>query len=445
MGVVYKAYDSDIDREVAIKVLHSHHMAGDMGEDFLRRFANEVKAAARCQHPNIVTIYDCAINGAQPYMVMEYVKGINLEAFLRSKQLLSAAQAINLILKVLEALNSAHAMNIVHRDIKPANIMVLDNGQVKVTDFGVAHIDNSDLTQLGDVMGTPSYMSPEAKAGGLVAANSDLYSTALVLFELLINKRVKSLLLDYSIIIDALIAQDFEQKLASNLALVLNKALKQEPQQRYQDALSFSKALADCLEHSPDSFQISKDLATTVLTVKNVLQQQLEPPQTNPSSLSLSANVLSEVQTQLSIVEKSLTHRIGPVAKVLVKKQSKKTDNISQLVNSLLEFIPTDIERQQFINDLNLSINSKIEKPSPFDTHSHSSGLTSCTEYIERLTSELTLYLGPVAKHLVKSTLKKASSEADLSKLLAEKIPNLAERAEFLKKAAALASKSYRI
>ncbi|MCK5120405.1 MAG: serine/threonine protein kinase, partial [Methylococcales bacterium] len=192
MGVVYKGYDKEIDRHVAIKVLHPHLLSGEMGDELEQRFKNEVKAAAKCLHPNIVTIFDCGVSNGSPYMVMEYVQGIDLREILKSQQKFSLAQTIGMTCNVLDALYAAHEMGIVHRDIKPANILLLDTGVVKVTDFGVARIDSSDLTQIGDVIGTPSYMSPEAKAGALVDNRSDLYSAALVLFELLTFKRLKS-------------------------------------------------------------------------------------------------------------------------------------------------------------------------------------------------------------------------------------------------------------
>jgi serine/threonine-protein kinase len=437
MGVIYKAFDTQIDRDVAIKILHTHLLAGDMGEELTRRFVHEVKAAARCQHPNIVTVYDYGINQNQPYMVMEYVKGIDLQVFFKSGQSLTTEQTINLILKVLDALHSAHAMGIVHRDIKPANIMLLDNGQVKVTDFGVAHLDSSDLTQVGDVMGTPSYMSPEARSGGIVTASSDLYATALVFLELLINKRVKAKELDYADLLAQFAARGLTPQLAKNIAEVLNKALQHNPQKRYADALAFSKALSDCLETAPDYYQLANDLATTVLTVKNTAQPTTSS-QENTDSLFVAASSSVVLQSQLTMIEKNLTHYLGPVAKMLIKKQAKNTDNIHQLINSLVTHIPSATDQQNFISSLD------------FSTHTHSSAslgnhsLLSVNDkfptplfspdYIEQLTTDLTRYLGPVAKHLMKSMLKKVSSKEELLACLADKIPNLQERAEFLKK-----------
>jgi len=436
MGVVYHAFDTEIDREVAIKILHIHLLTSEMGNELVRRFNNEVKAAARCQHPNIVTIYDYGISKNQPYMVMEYVKGIDLQMLLKSGQLLSAEQAINLILKVLDALANAHAMGIVHRDIKPANIMLLDNGQVKVTDFGVAHIDSSDLTQLGDVMGTPSYMSPEAYAGAAVTISSDLYATALVLLELLINKRVKAKEINYAFLYSELSAQNLTQQLVKNITDVLNKALQYQPEQRYVDAVAFSHALSACLETNTSHYQLANDLATTVLMIKNTFP--LTATQENTDSLFTAATSSLLLQGQLSEIEKNLTYYLGPVAKMLLKKQVKNTANLPQLIHALATHISSEIDRKNFINTFNFSTNTNNSEllgkhlvPPVSDKVTES---LFSTEYIEQLTTDLTAYLGPVAKHLIKSMLKKVNSQEELCISLAEKIPTLKERTEFLKK-----------
>ena len=442
MGVVYKAFDSEIDRDVAIKILHTYLIAGDMGEELVRRFANEVKAAARCQHSNIVTIYDYGVTNNQPYMVMEYVKGVDLQVFLKSEQTLTIEQSFNLILKVLDALYSAHELGIVHRDIKPANIMVLENGHIKVTDFGVAHIDGTDLTQVGDVMGTPSYMSPEAQIGDKVTASSDLYSTALVLLELLINKRVKSREIDYSKLVELLATQNLAPHLVKNIAGVLHKALQSNPQQRYADARTFSKALSSCLDSSTDYYQITSDLAATVMMAKNTIESAI-PSKNNSVSLLEAATSSILLQRQLAIIEKNLTHFLGPVAKMLLKKQAKHSDNISQLINSLVAQIPLDAERQNFIDSLDFSGSNSdklLNSSSMLSVSNQATESSFSADYIEQLTTSLTRYVGPIAKHLMKSTLKKVSNKEDLCTCLADKIPDLKQRAEFIKKSMLLSA-----
>ena len=434
MGTVYKAIDKQIDREVAIKILHPHLLSGEMGAELIKRFKHEVKAAARCQHPNIVTVYDYGFSKGSPYMVMEYVKGVDLQVFLKSRQELNAEQAINVVLKVLDALSAAHAMGVVHRDIKPANIMLLDNGQIKVMDFGVARIDTSELTQLGDVMGTPCYMSPEARNGETTNSLSDLYTTALVLLELLIKKRLKIETLDSTTLTAELEKQGLAPHLVASLVLVMIKALQKQPQLRYQNALEFSKALAGCLQSASNDYQLSDDLAATVLQVKTKLQHNdITPDKSTESMLSNDSELL---QSQLSLVEKSLTRYLGPVAKVVVKKQAQQSNNFEQLLDSLVDFIPTEIDRQKFIDSLQSSgIRKGAGGGSTRSTSARSMpGEKSdiSAEYLEQLTADLTNYLGPIALHLVKATQKKADSKKQLCELLAEKIPNSDERIRFI-------------
>jgi eukaryotic-like serine/threonine-protein kinase len=434
MGTVYKAVDRQIGREVAIKILHPHLLADEMAAELCRRFEQEVRAAARCQHPNIVTVYDCGMDKHSPYMVMEYVKGLDLQVFLKSGQVFSAGQAINVILKVLDALSAAHAMGVVHRDIKPANIMLLENGQVKVMDFGVARLDTSELTQLGDVLGTPCYMSPEALNGEATNNLSDLYTTALVLLELLIKKRLKSETIGYTTLAVELEKQGLTAHILANLASVLTKALQKQPHYRYQSASEFSKDLAACLEATPDYYHLSNDLVATVLKVQTQLKFNQIPPDKNTETLFASDSVL--LQNQLSLVEKSLTRYVGPVAKMLVKKYAQKSNDFDQFLDSLIGYIPSETERQIFIDNLQSSgirkgTGSRYQQISVVASRPPEK-IAIPADYIEQLIADLSHYLGPMASHLVKAAQKKASSKKDLCALLAEKIPNSDERSRFL-------------
>lgn len=439
MGVVYKGYDKEIDRHVAIKVLHPHLLSGEMGDELEQRFKNEVKAAAKCLHPNIVTIFDCGVSNGSPYMVMEYVQGIDLREILKSQQKFSLAQTIGMTCNVLDALYAAHEMGIVHRDIKPANILLLDTGVVKVTDFGVARIDSSDLTQIGDVIGTPSYMSPEAKAGALVDNRSDLYSAALVLFELLTFKRLKSTQINTETLAEALEQLELSNPQKHQLINFFNKALETNPGHRYQTALQQSKALAEILEVSIDSYQQADALAETVIQLRSSIKPALESDNSNPLT---SSNLSQHTSSDLSIVEKSLTKYLGPIATVLVKKQAKKNTTMDQLLSSLSNHIPSTKEREDFMLSLESSGilktgNSRAESQVQSSLYSQSSSNTNQKLFlserdIEKLTTELIIYLGPVAKHMIKSAQKKASTREQLTTILADKIPDLKQRQCFL-------------
>jgi len=447
MGVVYKGYDKEIDRHVAIKVLHAHLLSGEMGEEFVQRFKHEVKAAAKCLHQNIVTIFNCGQNNGSPYMVMEFVQGIDLREILKSQKKFTLSQTIGMVCNVLDALFAAHEMGIIHRDIKPANILLLDNGIVKVTDFGVARIDDSDLTQVGDVIGTPSYMSPEAKMGALVDNRSDLYSVSLVLFELLTLKSLRTANINASILSEALEPLDISNSQKENLITFLNKALSSSPDHRYQTALEQSKALAEILDESINNYMQADELAETVIQLRSTIK-----PLSNQESSSLLSASNHPQHSQyrpadLSIVEKMLTRHLGPIATVLVKKQAHKNDTMGQLLSSLSRHIPSSKERESFMHSMESSgilknSVSQISSQSHISQHSQSTSGQSASkknqkvslseQELEKLTKALIVYLGPVAKHIIKSALKKASTYEELCVILANKIPDSKQRQQFL-------------
>ena len=147
MGVVYQGFDTQIQRAVAIKVLHPHLRDGEHGADLEQRFIQEARAAARCLHPNIVTIFDFGSEKETSFIVMEYVDGIELKAHLKSNTPIPLPSATDICIQILEALSHAHEKGVIHRDIKPAHIILLENGTVKVSDFGVARLPESTLTR----------------------------------------------------------------------------------------------------------------------------------------------------------------------------------------------------------------------------------------------------------------------------------------------------------
>ncbi len=188
MGVVFRAWQESLQRLVALKILKRAY-ADD--ESFVARFEREARSAAALVHPNIIQIYAVGEENGRHYFAMEYVKGRDLKRYLREKSRLTVSEALDIIIKVADALTCAEAADIVHRDIKPANIMLTERGRVKVTDFGLAKClvsGNTDLTQGGKVLGTVNYMSPEQGLGKVADVRSDIYSLGAVFFELLTGR-----------------------------------------------------------------------------------------------------------------------------------------------------------------------------------------------------------------------------------------------------------------
>jgi serine/threonine protein kinase len=187
MGVVYRARDSLINREVALKAIPlAEEFDGDELEDARTKFFREAEMAGRLSHPHIVTIYDAGEDGGVAYIAMELLRGTHLVDYTNPPRLLPPAIAIELVARLADALNYAHQNQVVHRDIKPANIMFdAPSGELKVTDFGIARLTDSNRTRTGVVLGTPSFMSPEQLQGRVVTGSSDLFSLAITLYQLL--------------------------------------------------------------------------------------------------------------------------------------------------------------------------------------------------------------------------------------------------------------------
>ena len=183
MGVVYKAVDPIIDRTVAIKTINLNLSRQEL-EEYEARFQQEIKAAGRLNHPNIVTIYDVGKTDSVAYMAMEFLEGNELKDMIASGQVPPADSVVDIISQVADGLWFAHQQDIVHRDVKPSNIMVMKGGIAKITDFGIARLPNSAVkTMTGLILGSPRYMSPEQVIGKTIDARSDIFSLGVVLYE----------------------------------------------------------------------------------------------------------------------------------------------------------------------------------------------------------------------------------------------------------------------
>ncbi len=183
MAVVYKAYDNIDDRIVAVKILKEELLSN---EEFRRRFKNESKAIAVLSHPNIVKVFDVSFGDRLQYIVMEYVEGITLKEYIEQQKVINWKEAVHFVSQILLALQHAHDKGIVHRDIKPQNIMLLQDGTIKVTDFGIARFSRSDTrTMTEDAIGSVHYISPEQARGEITDDKADIYSVGVVMYEML--------------------------------------------------------------------------------------------------------------------------------------------------------------------------------------------------------------------------------------------------------------------
>jgi len=185
MGYVFKARDPVLNRIIALKTLRTDtKISPEKKIQYYKRFIREAKIAANLSHPGIVIVYDVGKEDGVPFIAMEYLQGETLEQKIRKKEI-TGEKLKNYLLQLLDALDYAHERGIVHRDIKPSNIIILDNDRVKITDFGIAHIEDSDLTKTGNLIGSPNYMSPEQVRGEKVDPRSDLFSVGVTIYYIL--------------------------------------------------------------------------------------------------------------------------------------------------------------------------------------------------------------------------------------------------------------------
>jgi serine/threonine protein kinase len=247
MGVLYRGFDPVLDREVAIKLMHA-----DFSEDTEQmrpRFYREARAAAKLNHRNIVTIFEFAEESNVPYIVMEFLKGTPLGARMNSQPPLTLDDKLNVVAQLCDGLAYAHEQGVVHRDVKPDNVFILEDGQVKLLDFGIAKLQTSTLTRQGDVLGSASYMSPEQVGGSeSVDGRADIFSTGVVLYELLTGKKpfegdsptavIVKILKDDPNPIDAAATG-----LPANVIGAVMKALAKDPANRFQTADAFGREL----------------------------------------------------------------------------------------------------------------------------------------------------------------------------------------------------------
>ncbi len=239
MANVYKAYDLIEDRIVAVKLLKEEYLSD---EECIRRFKNESKAIAVLSHPNIVKVYDVIFSEKMQVIVMEYIDGITLKEYIDQRGVLRWKEAVHYTIQILRALQHAHDRGIVHRDIKPHNIMLLSDGTIKVTDFGIARFARSDSRTLSDkAIGSVHYISPEQAQGGVIDDKTDIYSVGIMMFEMLTGKLPFEADSPVSVAIKQIQSQaerprSINPEIPEGLEEITLRAMEKEPANRYQSA-----------------------------------------------------------------------------------------------------------------------------------------------------------------------------------------------------------------
>lgn len=260
-GAVYLGHDPVIDRDVAIKIFSAGNNAADKKQRE-QQFINEARAAGRLSHPNIVTIFDASSEGGTTFIAMEFLQGKDLRHLIAEGKQFDIIETSNIIQKVASALAYAHANGVIHRDIKPANIFVLPSQQPKVVDFGIARAPNRVLDESkgqahtlfnNNIMGTPSYMSPEQANGKQVNALTDVYSLGAVMYEMLTGQKPfqsqdSDKLLQLIVSKTPKSPSEVRPGIPESLSKIVMKAMQKDPADRYESAAEMSLAIEKFLE-----------------------------------------------------------------------------------------------------------------------------------------------------------------------------------------------------
>jgi TonB family protein len=253
-GTVYKATDPFIGRVLAIKTFRVDLMPGAQRDRYLQRFYHEARISGGLSHPNIVALFDVGEMDGLPYLVFEFVDGPPLDIALARSSRLDAAETIRVVEQAAAALDFAHARGIVHRDIRPANIILATDRRVRIADFGIARVEGSQLTQHGEILGTPAYMSPEQIRGYELSPGSDLFSLAVCAYEMLSGQRPFDGKNQAELLEALVYSPPTEPKELRSLGIpsrefmfVFERALAKDPAHRFADGASFARALKSCL------------------------------------------------------------------------------------------------------------------------------------------------------------------------------------------------------
>jgi serine/threonine-protein kinase len=434
IGIVYKGYDEQIDRPLAIKTLRSEFFneVNDT-EGFLKRFVTEAQSAARCLHPNIVTVFDLVEQEGRPYIVMEYINAGTLENVIQAGALIPIRQVGEIMAQILLALDHAHSKGVIHRDVKPSNILCPSSASIKIADFGVARLDSLELTNsngLGAV-GTPNYMAPERFLGRPADVRADLFSVGVILYQLLTGAKpfvatelpelMQKLLTEHPPSIVTL-----RPELWPEIDAVAQKALARNPEDRFQTAESFVDALNRAIEARPHENLLPLDL--TKLARTTVVDAVASP---KPEELSVIEALSVTMATRLPVdaidaLSRTLARWLGPFSRLIVKQALQETTDVDALLAMLSKQIKTDAEIDLFRQAAGQLIRERLCMDSAGAREKISDAEIKAA--IDALMSEI----GPVARHMVNREALTAVGRDDFYRRLADRIPNERAKTRFL-------------
>ncbi|MGJ8662571.1 MAG: serine/threonine protein kinase [Marinicella sp.] len=315
MGVVYKAWEPSLNRHVAIKAL-GEHLLGDEG--LIERFTREAKSMAAINHPNVIQVYFIGMEQRQPYFAMEFIEGVSLDDLLRGNNVLTVPHAKEILRQACAGLAVAHDRDLVHRDIKPANLMLCDDGTVKVVDFGIAQTREygDKLTNTGEFVGTPGYLSPEVCTGKEVDARSDIFALGIVFYEMLAGKVPFENDSPLGLMLEVVQAEipdirAVNKKVDKKTSYILEKMIAKNPDERCQSCQEVIKQLG------PSTIELSlADIKKQAISVKPV--KQTNNMKTAQVSQQVTLQGAATVETMVPQTRKKSNKAVGGVLALAV-------------------------------------------------------------------------------------------------------------------------------
>jgi serine/threonine protein kinase len=439
MGVVYKSFDPDIRRAVALKTIRKELLSDESeAAAFGARFRNEAQAAGRLLHPGIVAVYEYGEEAQFAFIAMEYVQGSSLKQYFEQGVRFEERDVVSIMVQLLDALQFAHDQGVWHRDIKPGNIIIMNNGHVKVADFGIARIESSNLTRVGAVLGTPGFIAPEQYLGTEVDHRIDIFAAGVVFYELLTGQ--PPFTGSREGVMYKVCHEDAQPpsvvsgrpSLARFDAIAL-RALAKRPQDRYASAERFRYELLAAYDQP-----VSPAVAEETLILDSGIVA--DPIETYPSSQGRASGWSLD---ELEPVERSLTDFLGPIARVVVRDATREAKDFPTLVKILAGHL-TSSDREKFLRQnhrLTMTGTGASKVPDVVDNDATvvpggsnvrpTGGLGPTASDIARATRLLVNYLGPIAQILVREAARTGASRDAFVANLASRL-NATEADRFL-------------
>ena len=441
MGVVYKGFDPDIRRVVALKTIRAAF--GDRGEGATAaaRFRNEAQAAGRLMHPGIVAVYDFGQDDGIAFIAMEFVEGHSLAHYLANKVRFTDADIPGVMSQLLDALDHAHEAGVVHRDIKPANIIMARNGRLKVADFGIARIEDTHLTQANVMIGTPTYMAPEQFLGTPLDRRADLYSAGVLLYLLLTGRPPftgTQEQLMYKAVHEAPLPPGQVEGVNRPrfYDTIVQRALAKDPAQRYRSAAEFKAAIERGVGEPIDTTVWEQTLISASARMPAAAPAAARPGAatgTGPTQTQgSSAGVPSHWDPALlKEAEASLARHVGPLASVLVRRAARECADLPSLYARLADQVTDPRSRTAFLERATSitavrpagTAGSAPPATGPGGTGSAAGApLTEAT--LDAAARLLAPHVGPIAKVMVKKAAGRTPDRGLFFAQLAEAVPD---------------------